>query len=425
MTTSAGVRVKNLGGTPISRLRLAVCLFLCLYLVPPGTVAAQEPLPVTREAAVEAALTRGPLLGVARADTALAAAQLRAAGALPNPALSASYSKSTPRYHLLLDVPLDYFWLRGNRVGAAKAARASSQYRFQFDRASVAFDADTTYTVAVAAHGRALISRQNAVTADSLRRMAELRRDAGDASDLDVELATLNAGQQANAAAVDSLAFDSALLDLQVAMGIPADRVSVKVEDSLPLPARVNDPPRTGTPLPVASAEASLRSAELATRAQRRSLFSPFSITAGIETGDPSGSEPGVLPTVGLSIPLPLFSQSHGPIAQAKAEQERARAELVLARVQAAARLARAVRENDLARAKVERGQRLLEAADRVARMSLTAYHEGAVPLVSVLEAQRNAREVRAQVVSDLAQAWIASAALRLFTLSASPEPAR
>jgi cobalt-zinc-cadmium efflux system outer membrane protein len=380
---------------------------------------------VTRETAVEAALTRGPLLGVARADTALATAQLRAARALPSPALSASYSKSTPRYHLLLDFPLDYFWLRGNRVGAAKAARASAQYRFQFDRASVAYDADTTYTVAVSAHVRARLSRQNASAADSVRRMAELRRDAGDASDLDVELATLNAGQQANAAAVDSLAFASALLDLQVTMGITADRVSVAVEDSLPLPPRASDTIRTGAPLAIAAAEASLRSAELATRAQRRTLFSPFSITAGIETGDPSGAEPGVLPTVGLSIPLPFFSRNRGLIAQAKAEQERARAQLELARAQAAARVARAVRENDLARSRLERGQKLLEAADRVAAMSLVAYHEGAAPLVSVLEAQRNAREVHAQFVSDLAQAWIASAALRLFTLSASPEPAR
>jgi outer membrane protein, heavy metal efflux system len=388
-------------------------------------LAQEAPPHVTREAAVEAALTRGPLLGVARADTALATAQLRAARALPNPALSASYSKSIPRYHLLLDFPLDYFWLRGNRVGAAKAARVSAEYRFQFDRASIAFDADTTYTIAVTARARALISRQNAEAADSLRRMAELRRDAGDASDLDVELATLNAGQQANAAAVDSLAFDSALLGLQLAMGIPADRVSIMVEDSLPLPAKFNDTTRIGTPLGIAAAEASLKSAELATRAQRRSLFSPFSITAGLETGDPSGSEPGVLPTVGLSIPLPFLSQNQGLIAQARAEQERARAELVLARAQGAARVARAARENDLARAKLERGQKLLEAADRVATMSLTAYHEGAAPLVSALEAQRNAREVRAQFVSDLAQAWIASAALRLFTLSASPRSAQ
>jgi outer membrane protein TolC len=378
---------------------------------------------VSREAAVEAAITRGPLLGVARADTALATAQLRAARAFPNPALTASYSKSIPRYHLLLDFPLDYLWLRGNRVGAAKAARISAQFRFRFDRASVAFDADTTYTVAVASHARALISRQNAETADSLQRIAELRRDAGDASDLDVELATLNAGQQANAAAVDSLAYSSTLLDLQVAMGIPSEGVTIGVDDSLPLPPGLADTSRTGTPLAIASAEAGLKSAELATRAQRRGLLSPFSITAGIETGDPTGSEPGVLPTVGFSIPLPFFSQNRGTVAQARAEQERARAELVLAQAQSAARIARGIRENTLARAKLDRGRRLLEAADRVARMSLIAYDEGAAPLVSVLEAQRNAREVRAQYLSDLAQAWIASAALRLFTLSAASEP--
>lgn len=151
MTKGTEAPLKPCGGIPISRL---VCIILCLYSGPPGTVTAQESLRVTREAAVKSALTRGPLLGVARADSALATAQLRAARALPNPTLSASYSKSTPRYHLLLDFPLDYFWLRGNRVGAAKAARVSAQYRFQFNRASVAFDADTTYTVAVTARAR-------------------------------------------------------------------------------------------------------------------------------------------------------------------------------------------------------------------------------------------------------------------------------
>src|SRR5213079_1358248 len=103
------------------------------------------------------------------------------------------------------DLPVDYVWLRGTRVQSAEAARAAAQYRYQFARAAIALDADTTYTRALAVLALAQLSRRTAQDADSLRRMAIARRDAGDASDLDVELATVNAGQHANVAAADSL----------------------------------------------------------------------------------------------------------------------------------------------------------------------------------------------------------------------------
>jgi outer membrane protein TolC len=63
--------------------------------------------------------------------------------------------------------------------------------------------------------------------------------------------------------------------------------------------------------------------------------------------------------------------------------------------------------------------------ANRVAAMSLTAYREGASSLPNVLEAQRNARDVLAQYVDDLAAAWIASAVLRVATLTPSRMVAR
>src|SRR5439155_2551939 len=107
--------------------------------------------PLTRDAALQAALGRGPRLGVARADTSVASAQLLTARALPNPTLSLTYSKSAPQYHVLADLPVDYLWLRGTRVQSAEAARAAAQYRYQFARAAIALDADTTYTRALAA----------------------------------------------------------------------------------------------------------------------------------------------------------------------------------------------------------------------------------------------------------------------------------
>jgi cobalt-zinc-cadmium efflux system outer membrane protein len=381
--------------------------------------------PLTRAQAIQQALTRGARLGVTRADTAVAFGQLLTARTLPNPTLSASYSKAIPRYHVTADLPLDFTWLRGTRVGSAQAARQAAQYRFQFERAAVALDADTLYTQALAAFERARLSARNAQDADSLRRMAIARRDAGDASDLDVELATVNAGQQANAAAADSLTLVSALLDLQAAIGLADDQVTIAPVDSLTAPPMDSAPVPTGASLSVAAAEAALISAQLAARVQRRSVLGVPSLTFGFESGDPTGAEPGILPTVGIALPLPLLNQNRGPVVQAEAERERARAELELARLESSVQVARTRRERAVALARIERDRRLVASANRVAAMSLRAYHEGASSLPSVLEAQRNAREILAQYVDDLSRAWIATATLRVLTLTPASGAAR
>jgi len=70
-----------------------------------------------------------------------------------------------------------------------------------------------------------------------------------------------------------------------------------------------------------------------------------------------------------------------------------------------------------MALARVTRDRQLIASANRVAAMSLTAYREGAASLTNVLEAQRSARDVLANYVDDLADAWIATAELRVLAL--------
>jgi outer membrane protein TolC len=59
--------------------------------------------------------------------------------------------------------------------------------------------------------------------------------------------------------------------------------------------------------------------------------------------------------------------------------------------------------------------------ADRVARLSLRAYAEGAYPLTTVLEAQRNARDSLVELIDDLVAANTAAAALRLYAGTTIP----
>src|SRR5881396_3261322 len=84
---------------------------------------------VTRADAVAAALARGARVALARADTTAALGAARAARAFPNPTVSGSYTKDTPNYHAVGELPLDLPWLRGARIGAAESARGASVRR--------------------------------------------------------------------------------------------------------------------------------------------------------------------------------------------------------------------------------------------------------------------------------------------------------
>jgi outer membrane protein, heavy metal efflux system len=397
-------------------------LVLCFAAVSAGTVAAQA-TPLSRTAAVGEAVARSPRSGILLSDTASAFAQLLTARALPNPTLSAVYSKDTPNYHLTADLPVDYLWLRGLRVQGARLSRDAARYRYIYGRALVALDADTTYTRALAAAARSRLSARTAMDTDSLRRMAVARRNAGDASELDVQLATVNAAQQTNVAAADSLTAVSTLLDLQAILGMPTDHVVIVLTDSLTEPPTDGVVTQAGTTLPVVAAEASLQSALLATRVQRRGLWAGAGIMFGVETGDPGGSGNSLLPTFGISIPLPFLDRNRGAIAQAEADRQRAEWELALARVETQSSIAHAERERANALGRIARDRVTVAAANQVAAMSLTAYREGAMALPNVLEAQRTAREVLAQYIDDLAAAWIATASLRVFTMSTTDQP--
>jgi len=383
----------------------------------PFVLVAQQP--VTRADAVAAALARGARVALARADTTAALGAARAARAFPNPTVSGSYSKDTPNYHALGELPLDLPWLRSPRIGAAESARDAARYRFAFERAVIRFDVDTTYTHGLAAAMHAGLSRRTALDADSLLRIAELRRDVGDVSELDVRLAAVNAGQLANTAADDSLAALETLLSLQLQMGLNGDAPRISLVDSL------RPPPDTALTegrvlLPIAAAEASLRSAERSLSFARRSRFAP-NLQIGFDAGDPTSPAPHqLLPIVGFSMPFPLFNFGRGDVLRAIAERDRASAELDLTRRETEALVARARRDLVAARDRLRRSGALVESANRIATMSLQAYSEGAVPLANVLEAQRNAREILARYIDDLATADAAARSLRMLT--ASPE---
>lgn len=403
-------------------------LLLLLALVALSPARAQQP--ITREQAVGAALAAGPRAALAAPDVAAARAELTGARAFQNPTAVLSRTGSVPTNHVEVEIPLDWPWLRSARVGAAQASLASARLRVAFERAAARYDAEAAYVRALAATERARLSRRTATDADSLLRLARLRRDAGDASDLDVELATVSAGQLAAAWDADSLGAVAAVLEVQRVMGRGSDTVSILLADSLAAPL-APDPwplaPRSSPlnpeawPLLVAAADASVLASERALALARRGALAAPSLTLGAEGGDPSGTENGPLAIVGISIPLPLFNWNGAAIQAATASRDRARIQAYVARRASDAAIAAARRELAAALRRVERDRALVASADRVAAMSLVAYGAGAAALPNVLEAQRTARQALADYVNDLAAANVAEAALRLVTARDAP----
>ena len=411
-----------------SAITSVVRAIACIALLLGGGLArarAQQPsalFAITRDSAISLALAHGSRAAIANATARSAAARVREAGAVANPLLTASYSKSLPQYHASIDFPLDFLTLRGLRVASARSSSEAAQLRLAFERAAIRLDVDTSYTIASARRARARLSLRNAVDAESLLTIAAVRRSAGDASDLDVDVARISAGRARNLAVADSQAAVAAVLELQQALGLSASRQTISLADSLDVPridtivSRDSTNATGATPLSVAAAQRDLQAANQTLALERRNVWSGLALQAGVENHDPTGAEPGLLPTFGVSIPLPLFNQGGGAIAVAQAERDRARAELAAAERESAALVTRARSDLAAAAQRVARDRQLVETANRVARLSLQAYVEGAYPLTTVLEAQRNARDTLADLIDDLVAANTAAAALRLYT---------
>jgi cobalt-zinc-cadmium efflux system outer membrane protein len=377
---------------------------------------------VSRADVVQAAVTRGPRLAIARADSAGAQAGVALARQFNNPVAVVLHTTSTPTDHYSLDIPLDFPWLRSSRIGAAQAFAGAASLRFAFEREAVAYDADTSYTRALATASRSRVSARTARDADSLLTLARVRRDAGEGSELDVQLAAVNAGQQANAAANDSLESTSALLAVQAVMGMPATTTTIVLSDTLETtPADASG--ESGAPLLILAAEQESRSADLSLALEKRRVFAAPSLSLGFESHDPSLTSSSVLPTIGITLPLPLFNQNGAAVMAAEAQRDRARAMLVAARIEILSALSRAQRAQSVATARAARSERLVEGANRVATLSVLAYQEGAAALPSVLEAQRTAREALQNYVYDVAAARNAAGLVRLLTITSNSAP--
>jgi cobalt-zinc-cadmium efflux system outer membrane protein len=358
---------------------------------------------------VETALTRAPRVAIARADSAIGRAKILTARAYPNPTIALVYTKDTPQRHVELEQPFEWGGVRSARKHAAEASLLAATYNLAAERAALRFDVEVAYVRAAGAQAIMRLSVRNAADAAELLRITRARQAAGDASELEVRIAAVFAGQAQNQTFTDSLDAATTLLELQSLMGIQSTGVDIVLTDSLE--AITTASTDSAIALRTLAARAELSSEQANLRLASRSRWPAPSLRTGFDWHDPEGTEKGLLPILGIVLPLPIWDRHRGEIAEARATITRANASLELVQLETRNALAIAERERDVSRLKVERGRAVVQEAERVAALTITAYRDGAQPLASVLEAQRSARDALRDFVVNLQDSRIAEAA--------------
>ncbi len=359
------------------------------------------PRPLTLADAWQAALAHRSVTRIVNADIAGATAGVRVAGQVPNPSLSASYTGSVPRGHLLVDQPLSWLLTRGADRDAARAALAGSRADSAIRMARFAGEVRRAFYGAVAAGARSrLVDAQQSI-ADSLVRIAHRRYDAGDISRFEAQQVELEARVQSQAVLV-------AGEELAVSRGMLASLTGQSAADLPPLdegsgagPAGPDSIPISGQlPAVTAAVQDSAAAAGIATSAARARIPFP-SIEAGTEWSDPAESHATAV--VGLAIPVPLWNHGGSQVAEARARADRAAAQTAETRraarqqlEEAQIRVASAAARAEFARdSLVPEGQSLRDRA-------LAAYRAGETGVVPVLEAIRRERELELSAIDAM-----------------------
>jgi cobalt-zinc-cadmium efflux system outer membrane protein len=377
-------------------------LLLTALLLVQGVSPASDTLTLD-QALARSRSDRGQLAASA-ARVAAARAAYRVAGAVPNPIVSYSHTEAAPRFHFLVDQPLDWLLRRGREreaagFGIGAAVADSSLAAADLEReVRVAF-----YTARGAAVAESLSSAQ-VVLSDSVARISGARLRAGDISRLEAEQARAEAARAHQSLSAVREGTRIAASDMARVVGL--DPLTPPVAAGA-LDANLDRPSlRTIALEDIPSVRAAVADSAAASALARSTAIAAVplpTLQSGAEWDDPTEPNGGALAVFGLALPLPLWHHGAGATAEARARSNEAAAQVREARLGAAQRIAAArirLEESGL-RARFARDT-LLPLARALSGRAIRAYQAGETGILPVLDALRSERDAALAGVQDL-----------------------
>jgi cobalt-zinc-cadmium efflux system outer membrane protein len=334
-----------------------------------------------------------------RRRRAVAEAAVQIAGQRPNPDFISAYTRSEPRWQPSVSQLVELGGKRGRRIDVARNELRLTDLDLDAALRTLRHDLRAAYFNLGLTRNNYELGQQALAQAKELANIARERFEAGDIAQFEVLQANL---------AVDRATNDLDRLGNTERIARATMNQLLNREPDAPLDLRDTLFSRLGPIVPQdliaqsLSQNVDLRTAEqqIATEQSRLKLaraqrVPDLTLEPGLETFDSAHPEgPGF--KMQVTVTLPIFNHGSGEIRKSSAMLEQLQAEREATRQRIGSEIARASLNVESARKQVEFYEtKLLPDAERVRELANEAYRIGQTSLLSVIDATRNAREVR------------------------------
>lgn len=334
-----------------------------------------------------------------RRRRAVAEAAVLIAGERPNPSVVATYTRTEPRLNTGVSQLIEMGGKRGRRIDVARNELRLTELDLDAALRTLRHDVRAGYFALALARGNVDLGQQAVAQAKELADIAKARYETGDIAQFEVLQANLS---------VDRATNDLARLENTERIARATMNQLLNREPDAPLDLRdtlfaktapVSTPELIGRAL---QANVDLRTADRQIAAEQSRLklaraqrVPDLTVQPGLEAFDSAfPGRPGF--NMQVSVPLPIFNRGTAEIKRSSAMLEQLQAERDATRQRVSSEIGRAVLNLESARKQVEFYEtRLLPDAERVRELANEAYRIGQTSLLSVIDATKNARDVR------------------------------
>jgi len=364
---------------------------------------------ITLEDAEKIFLENNLELKAKKADIGKYDAAVLEAGLLPNPVFkynieSVENGRRETEEIYSVSQPVDIVRKRGLRKDLALKKRDAEQLHYEQDARNALAELKKTYYRVLY-----LTENQEAVKGiydafSDLRQKTEERLKAGDVAE--VELLKLAGESNRFLRALENLKAEIDIEKRKLALMLNIGMEEIALQESFTPAAGYTQGDLISKALEkradIQAASARLDAAGHALALSRKEAVSPIEIEAGYKrlTGGFNGF------AFGVSIPFPLFNKNQGGIAAAKAELEADRLRLEQIKKKTANEVAEQTARAEFIDSRLSHLTSQLKTAEEITISIRTAYDEGEVSLIELLDAVRSRRELLMEYNETVYDYW-------------------
>ncbi|MEZ5402769.1 MAG: TolC family protein [Bryobacteraceae bacterium] len=365
------------------------------------------PAKLTLAEALALAEGNNPQLRAAMATTEGARAGIVTARAYPNPEVNvmeggqhsrlASTGPGAPGLlqHYSFHQPIDLPRHREARINTAELRYNATEYGLDEARLAVRAAVKQTFYQALQRREEVVLAEENVKLIEDFRRRIQVQVEVGEAARLELTRAEAEVATAVTLERAAQLRLLTALAELRTVVSAPLPpnlELVGELDPAQAMPA-LDDLRKTvlSRHPSISQSQAEVRRAEAQLRTERVLRVPAPAVHAEYE------QQPDLrFYRFGISVPVPLWNRREGPIGEATAAVNQARAYADLLRLRLTAQLERAYGQWEVATQQVEMYETgVLREAEAALRAAEAAYKFGERGIVEVLDAQRVLRAVR------------------------------